>query len=105
MPLPAMQQRIAEFVATHHLEAPVPARLLDLTSELGELAKEVLKSSHYGRHPFTPTENWPGELADALFALICLANTTGVDLQIALDHALEKYTHRLTTTGQAGSGC
>jgi NTP pyrophosphatase (non-canonical NTP hydrolase) len=108
MPDPAnlapAQERVGRFVAAHGLDAPVEVRLLDLVSEVGELAKEVLKGSDYGRAPFVPPEGWDGELADTLFALLCLANSTGVDLDTALTAALAKYADRLATRGAAGSG-
>ena len=43
-------------------------------------------------------------LVAALFALVCLANSTGVDLEVALDGTLEKYRQRLALGGDAGSG-
>ena len=42
------QRRVAEFVHAHDLSAGVETRLLDLVSELGELAKEGLKGTDYG---------------------------------------------------------
>ena len=102
---PSFQVAVAEFVGQHGLEAPVYARLLDLVSEVGELAKEALKSTQYGREPFSPTAEWGSELSDVFFALICLANSTGVDLQRGLLQALDKYGERLMSTGNAGSGC
>ena len=104
MSLPAMQQRVAAFTARAMLDASVPFRALDLVSETGELAKEVLKATAYGSEPFAPTDDWAGELADTLFALLCLANSTGVDLETALDAALAKYEARLIERGEAGSG-
>jgi lincosamide nucleotidyltransferase len=102
---PAPYQRsVAAFVAAHALEVPVSARLLDLVSEVGELAKEALKGSEYGRAPFTGTEGWAAELGDALFSLACVANSTGVNLNAALEAALAKYELRLATRGDAGSG-
>jgi NTP pyrophosphatase (non-canonical NTP hydrolase) len=98
------QARARRFVAAHDLDAPVEARVLDLASEVGELAKDVLKGSDSGRAPFAPPEGWDGELADALFALLCLANSTGVDLDTALTAALAKYADRLAARGDAGSG-
>ncbi len=98
------QRRVAAFVAAHTLEVPVSARLLDLVSEVGELAKEALKGSEYGRAPFTGTEEWAAELGDALFSLACVANSTGVNLNAALEAALAKYELRLATRGDAGSG-
>ncbi|MBL8045763.1 MAG: hypothetical protein JNL09_04435 [Anaerolineales bacterium] len=104
MSRPTYQTRVAEFVNAHQLEAGVEARLLDLTSEVGELAKEVLKTSQYGRATFAPNPEWAGELADVFFALVCLANRTQVNLDEALTGALEKYQARLAAKGEAGSG-
>ena len=54
MELPVLQKAVARFVETHGLQAAVQARLLDLVSEVGELAKEALKGTRYGREPFRP---------------------------------------------------
>ncbi len=102
--LPAFQRAVADFVAAHGLETSTEARLLDLVSEIGELAKEALKATGYGRGAFAPTEAWAGELGDTLFSLICLANGTGVDLEATLRAALEKYERRLALRGEVGSG-
>jgi NTP pyrophosphatase (non-canonical NTP hydrolase) len=101
---PDYQQRVAAFVAEHQLETEPASRLLDLLSELGEVAKEILKGSDYGKADFSATPDWEGELADTFFALVCLANATGVDLDAALDGALRKYQTRLASRGEAGSG-
>jgi NTP pyrophosphatase (non-canonical NTP hydrolase) len=103
--LPECQQTVANFVAEHGIEAPVQARLLDLSSEVGELSKEYLKSTDYGRKPFEkPPDDWQDELGDVLFSLVCLANGTGVNLETALQRALDKYEDRLRHGGDAGSG-
>ncbi|MBN1260363.1 MAG: nucleotide pyrophosphohydrolase [Anaerolineae bacterium] len=102
--LNAAQQTVAAFVADHDIEAPITARLLDLVSEVGELAKEVLTHSAYGRAPFAPSAGWTAELGDVTFALLCLAHSTGIDLDAALAQTLEKYTRRLAATGAADSG-
>jgi NTP pyrophosphatase (non-canonical NTP hydrolase) len=98
------QSTIAAFVAEHDLASSPEARLLDLTAEVGELAKEVLKGSSYGRLPFQPRTSWSDEIGDCLFSLVCLANATEVDLDTALAQALAKYRRRLSKTGDAGSG-
>lgn len=99
-----LQRLVAEFVAEHRMDADVAHRLLDAFSELGEVAKEALKASHYGSSTFTPTENWADELGDVLFSIICVANATGVDLEIALRAVLQKYQQRIVTLGDAASG-
>lgn len=104
MELPTFQKTVAHFVEVNRLEVSVQARLLDLVSEVGELAKEALKGTHYGRESFYPTSEWASELADALFSLICMANSTGVNLEAGLDEVLDKYRQRLALKGDLGSG-
>ncbi len=104
MTFPDFQNKVANFISDHQLEAPIEARTLDLVSEVGEVAKEVLKGNDYGQRPFSPPHTWSDELADAFFSLLCLANSTHVNLDTALSQALDKYKQRLTLKGEAGSG-
>ena len=102
---PEFQRTVANFVVERGIEAPVQARLLDLSSEIGELAKEYLKSTNYDHEPFEkPADGWSDELGDVLFSLICLANSTDVNLTAALQRALKKYEDRLRRGDDAGSG-
>lgn len=96
MPLQTLQHHVAEFVRENHLETDIESRLLDLAAEVGELAKEALLSTAYGRRDFAPTAAWAAEMGDVLFALICLANTSEVDLAAALHDASAKYRARLS---------
>jgi len=100
----ALQKIVAEFVDQHGLQTDIVHRLLDLVSEVGELAKEALKTSAYGTQPFTPTMAWTEELGDVLFALLCMANASDVDVEEALTQAIEKYRARLASGGSASSG-
>src|SRR5207253_3501603 len=78
--LPDYQERVASFVDMHALRAGAEARVMDLVSEVGEVAKEVLKATRYGEHPFMPGDTWSEEVADVFFSLISLANATNVNL-------------------------
>lgn len=98
------QRKVAEFVAEHNLEASISTRMLDLTSEVGELAKEVLKSTTYGHQPFSATASFAGELGDVYFSLLCLAGSANLSLEDVLNQALAKYSERLSATADAGSG-
>lgn len=102
--LPAYQFRVAEFVTKHNLDASVEIRLLDLLSELGEVSIEALKASQYGKRQGVQTEDWTAELGDVFFSLVCLANTTGVNLEETLEDTLTKFRLRLDSAGVAGSG-
>jgi len=99
------QHQVKSFCERHGLKAPTAARLLDLCAELGELAKEWLKSSAYGRQAEAAPdpERWQAELGDTLFALLCLANESGVDAEQALELALGRYQRRIETAGRPGS--
>ena len=96
------QERVAAFVEAHDLGAPPAYRVLDLVSEVGELAKEVNRSTAYGSG--STVEIATDELGDTLFALLALCEAVGVDAGDALETALEKYEGRLEASGDAGSG-
>jgi NTP pyrophosphatase (non-canonical NTP hydrolase) len=69
--------------------------LAQLVEEVGELARVI--SRQYGEQsqkPSEPPAALSDELADVLFVLICLANQTGVDLDLALRQNLQKKTDR-----------
>lgn len=71
-------------------------------SELGEVAKEILKMSDYGRKPLAYREELQLELGDLLYSVITIANSFDVDLEEALGMVLKKYETRLKK-GSAGS--
>lgn len=98
----AVQRRVAGFVAEHDLHAPPEYRLLDLASEVGELAKDAAESTDYGATDGVRLSD--DEVGDALFALLALADEVGVDAGEALETSLEKYDRRMAETGSAGSG-
>jgi NTP pyrophosphatase (non-canonical NTP hydrolase) len=97
------QRDVAAFVAEHGLEAPPTYRLLDLASEVGELAKEAAESTGYGTDPeeLAIAED---ELGDTLFALLALAAALDVDAGAALDRSLAKYERRLAERDSPSSG-
>ncbi|MCL2187508.1 MAG: GNAT family N-acetyltransferase [Defluviitaleaceae bacterium] len=99
-----VQKRVGEFVQRHNLQAPADIRFIDLVSEIGELGKELLKGSNYGTYNFSPTANTQNELGDVVFSLCCLANILDVDIDAALQSALDKYEARFEKTGGVGSG-
>ncbi|WP_144799817.1 MazG-like family protein [Halorubrum depositum] len=97
------QDRVAAFVAEHGLETDLAYRVLDLESEVGEVAKEVATSTEYGNDPEAAAIA-SDELGDALFALLALAEAADVDAAAALDESLAKYEARIDASGDAGSG-
>ncbi|MGF7076338.1 nucleotide pyrophosphohydrolase [Mucilaginibacter sp. 3215] len=62
-----------------------------LMEEVGEVAR--IMARQYGEQSFKKSDtevNLADEMADVLFALICLANQTGIDLTDALEKNMEK---------------
>lgn len=92
---PDFQARVAEFTKAHQLEHNAASRMLDLVSETGETAKEMLKATNFGSTEFSSTDAWRQELGDVFFALACLANVTKVNLADSLEAVLEKYRARI----------
>ncbi|MFQ6009597.1 MAG: MazG nucleotide pyrophosphohydrolase domain-containing protein [Candidatus Aenigmatarchaeota archaeon] len=90
-----MQEKVKRFVEENKLQMSPEHAALDLISELGEVAKEILKATDYGRHPPKKREEIKSELGDALYSLINLANTLNVDIEEALELAMEKYKKRI----------
>ena len=97
-----IQQKIKEFCKKHNLESPPEHRLLDVVSELGEVAKEVLKMTNYGRKSLEYREEIKSEIGDAIYSLITVANYFDINLDEALEMVFQKYEKRLKKGG-AGS--
>jgi NTP pyrophosphatase (non-canonical NTP hydrolase) len=79
-------------------------RVLDLTSEAGELSKEVVTAQDYGETDFEVTEDLVDEFGDVYYCLLSLADELGIDSEAALEETLDKYRTRLDETGDIGSG-
>ena len=99
-----MQKAVNEFVLAHHLSCGAQARYIDLTSEVGELGKEILKGSDYGKTACRNTENAEEELGDCLFSLLALACEMNIDARQALNRTLDKYETRFAEKGEISSG-
>jgi NTP pyrophosphatase (non-canonical NTP hydrolase) len=97
------QDQVASFVQRHEMEAPPVYRLLDVVSELGEVAKDVAESTDYGDSP-ADLDIASDEVGDVLFSLLALAEAAEIDAGEALDEALSKYDERITDSGTASSG-
>ena len=74
--------------------APLPM-LGRLTEEVGELAR-VLMHHYGGKKPKEGEEagDVGGEIADAMFVLVCLANSLEIDLDQAFGKMMAKYRER-----------
>ncbi len=102
MDLKTLQQQVRDFVNKNNLDSPTEFRVLDLVSETGEVAKEILKMTNYGNTDLKINDEVKLELGDVLYSLIVVANKLNVNLDEALQFVLQKYEKRLTN-GSAGS--
>lgn len=69
--------------------------LARLMEEVGETARLI--NHLYGqkkKKDSEPAQELSGEIADILFALICLANSHNIDLQDAFEKIIQKYLYR-----------
>lgn len=89
-----LQRKIEDFSKEHQLQSDFQPRILDLVSEIGELAKESLLQSNYKSADFQASNAWNEEMGDVFFSLICLANQTNTDLSASLELAISKYQTR-----------
>lgn len=101
-----MQQKVKEFNEKRncHLEPmPVCARLMDIQSEIGELAKEYLKHSKYGTSEFELEEDFKMEFGDVLYSMLSLAEEVGIDANECLTKVIDKYQARINKNKSMGS--
>lgn len=98
-----MQNKVKEFNQTipHKKVMPTMARLMDISSELGELLKEYLKSTKYGTKDFE--DDFELEFGDVLYSLLSLANESGINSELALDKVIQKYSSRIKNHGNMGN--
>ena len=97
------QKQAVQFARNHNLEHDPGVYALDLMSELGEVAKELLLASDYGRTVPKVSPNLAAELGDVLYSLCMLATAVDVDLDSAFATTLQKYKQRWQTSHQIGS--
>lgn len=97
------QARAAEFAQKHNLDHSAGVYALDVLSELGEVAKEILLATEYGARPARFRPELADELGDVLYSLCLLATAVEVDLDDALTTTLQKYEQRWRSEGHPGS--
>ena len=98
-----LQESVRKFCDQRKLNCRPTERVLDVISELGEVAKEILKSGDYGKKPPEKSDAIREELGDLLFSLMALANELDIDLEASLDDALKKYESRMELSGHPRS--
>jgi len=101
--LASLQKEIHSFVIENGLNTDIRSHVLDLSSEVGELAKEILKATDYGKRSFLSTRQFEEEVGDVLFVLTRIANDAGIDLAMAIHGTLQKMKCRIEEKGHPGS--
>ena len=94
---------VREFIDKYKIRSDVNTRYIDLVSEIGELGKEIIKNTNYGKQDFTPNCQMIDEVGDCLFSLFALCSELDIDAQDALCKSLLKYESRFETKGTIGS--
>ena len=97
-----LQHKVKNFCDQHNLSTSSEARFLDIVSELGEMAKEILLYSDYGKKTIDHSARLEEEVGDIIFSLIALSNSLDIDMEVALDKVLKKYELR-AHNGSIGS--
>lgn len=97
------QNNVKNFVRRNKLEMKPEFAALDLVSEVGELTKEILSGTNYGRKKFTRGKNLQSEFGDAFYSLINLSNSLNINLEKSLRVSLKKYEIRMKKKGTTGS--
>lgn len=93
--LSELQKKIDEFISEHGGYWPPLSMLSAIMEELGELAREINHIEGYKPKKDGKKGSKVGEeIADLIFALICLANSYSVNLNEELETIIEKYTKR-----------
>jgi NTP pyrophosphatase (non-canonical NTP hydrolase) len=96
------QEKVAEFIEKYDMDGTTEFRILDLVSEVGEVAKDATKSADYGTAPENLSVK-KDEIGDVLFSLLAVAESLDIDAGEAFDGALEKYERRIDEKGDPGS--
>lgn len=103
MELNQIQEQAKELAKKYHLHAGIENRYISLSSEVGELGKEIVKGNRYGSNEFNKTENFAMEIGDVFFDFILLCNVADVNLEEAYKGAMQKYQKRFLEHGTIGS--
>ncbi|MGZ3771998.1 MAG: MazG nucleotide pyrophosphohydrolase domain-containing protein [Bdellovibrio sp.] len=91
-----LQKTVQAFNLQYNNDIEVDARVLDLSSEIGELCKLSFKVRVGQPVSF---KDWEEELGDALYSMLSLMNKLNVNAESALETVLKKYEARLKKNG------
>ena len=96
-----LQEKVKNFCEDHDLTSSSQIRLIDTISELGEVAKELLLSSDYGKRTTENNERIEEEIGDTIFSLIALSNSFEIDMEAALNKVIKRSS---ITSGRSSTG-
>ena len=91
-----IQQEVDQWISQFEEGYFPPLAMLErLTEEVGELAR-VLMHRYGGKKPKPgeATGDAGEEIADAIFVLVCMANSLEIDLDVKFAEMMEKYRSR-----------
>lgn len=88
------QRTVAEFFDEQDMRGDPAYQILALESEVGEIADDATKSTSWGADP-EDLHVESDEVGDALFCLLALAESLGIDAGEALEESLAKYRARI----------
>ncbi|MCL2349981.1 MAG: hypothetical protein FWC67_00730 [Defluviitaleaceae bacterium] len=98
-----IQKQTAQMAREYGLGASAMLRFADLTSEMGELGKELVKATNWGADDLRVTDGLRMELGDVVFALALFANEQGLDLEECFAMTARKCKERFEQKGYIGS--
>ncbi len=97
----SLQSKVARFNRERNLKVESSLRILDLSSEIGEVCK--LGFSEGVGKKIEP-EKWQEELGDVLYSLLTLMSDLDIDAENSLDVVLKKYSSRFASRNSMESG-
>lgn len=97
----SLQSKVAQFNRERNLKVESGLRILDLSSEIGEVCK--LGFSEGVGKTVTP-DKWQEELGDVLYSLLSLMSDFDIDAEESLDFVLNKYSSRFAARNSMDSG-
>jgi len=95
----SLQLMVTEFNQKRLLKVDRSLRVLDLSSEIGEVCKLAF-SEGVGKK--IEINNWEEELGDVLYSLLSLMSELDIEAEKALSKVLEKYQGRIANRNSKG---
>ena len=93
--LKEFQKKIDKWILNHGGYWSPLSMFSAIVEELGELAKEINQLEGFKpKKPDEPAKKVGEELADVIFAIICVANYYKIDINDELNLVIEKFTKR-----------